>query len=118
MGTWSGSVTKKAPSNEGASFIGSSHSLTGVRSTTVSSASPHLRVGFSSPVIFLNSCTECTIAFIMAQEDICSFVDGFVRAERSSEYLAIPRDHYIQIGPSLLIFLSTQNLGLGQLTSK
>ena len=35
MGTWSGSATKEAPSNEGASFIGSSHSLTGVRSTTV-----------------------------------------------------------------------------------
>ena len=27
--------TRKAPSNKGASFIGSSHSLTGVRSTTV-----------------------------------------------------------------------------------
>jgi len=73
---------------------------------------------FSSPGIFPNSCLECTNAFIMAQGDICSFVHGFVRAERSSEYLAIPMDHYIQIGPSLLIFLSTQNLSLGQLTSK
>jgi hypothetical protein len=54
----------------------------------------------------------------MAQGDICSFVHGFVRAERSSEYLAIPRGHYIQIGPSLLIILSTQNLSPGQLTSK
>ena len=75
-------------------------------------------VGFSSPVIFPNSCLECTIAFIIALGDICSFVHGFGRAERSSEHLVIPRDHYIQIGPSLLIFLSTQNLSLGQLTSK
>ena len=75
-------------------------------------------VGFSSPVILPNSCLERTNAFIMAQGDICSFVHGFVHVERSSEYLAIPRDHYIQIGPSLLIFLSIQNLSLGQLTSK
>jgi len=75
-------------------------------------------VGFSSPVILPNSFLERTNAFIMAQGDICSFVHGFVHVERSSEYLAIPRDHYIQIGPSLLIFLSIQNLSLGQLTSK